>query len=317
MGIEYLVASAVVSFVATLLFVPWLIRNLRGTSAMGRDINKPGTPKVPEMGGLAVILGSYVGVTLLVVFSPDETSRVYYAAIVASLGAGVVGVMDDAFDLRKRTKAIAPFLLALPLGFAALASGNTVLFGVSVGYLIVPAVAVGVTSAANAANMLEGLNGLGCGLMIIMTATLIALSSLLGSSGGGFLLFPLLGSLIAFLWYNRYPARVFPGDSMTLFAGATLASAAIISAPSIKTLGAILFLPMIAEFLLKASGRFHAENYGHVNLDGTLDWNGKVQSLTHLIMRGGRLREWQVVVVLWGAEAAICSVVFMWVVLRL
>jgi UDP-N-acetylglucosamine--dolichyl-phosphate N-acetylglucosaminephosphotransferase len=269
------------------------------------------------MGGLAVILGSCVGVTLLVVFSPDETSRVYYAAIVASLGAGVVGVMDDAFDLRKRTKAIAPFLLALPLGFAALASGNTVLFGVTVGYLIVPAVAVGVTSAANAANMLEGLNGLGCGLMIIMTATLIALSSLLGSSGGGFFLFPLLGSLIAFLWYNRYPARVFPGDSMTLFAGATLASAAIISTPSIKTLGAILFLPMIAEFLLKASGRFHAENYGHVNPDGTLDWTGKVQSVTHLVMRGGRLREWQVVVLLWGAEAAICSVVLMWVVLRL
>jgi UDP-N-acetylglucosamine--dolichyl-phosphate N-acetylglucosaminephosphotransferase len=310
MGIEYLVASAVASFVATLLFVPWLIRNLRGTSAMGRDINKPGTPKVPEMGGLAVILGSYVGVTLLVVFSPAETSRLYYfAALGASLGAGVVGVMDDAFNLRKRTKAIAPFLLALPLGVASLASGNTVLFGIGIGYLIVPAVAVGVTSAANAANMLEGLNGLGSGLMMIMTATLIVLAHILGSTGGSFLLFPLLGSLVAFLWYNRFPARVFPGDSMTLFGGATIAAAAIVSAPSLKTFAAILFVPMIVEFLLKARGKFQAENYGKADERGFLHHEGDLQSLTHVVMHGRKLREWQVVGILWGVEASVCAAV--------
>jgi UDP-N-acetylglucosamine--dolichyl-phosphate N-acetylglucosaminephosphotransferase len=293
MGIEYLIASAVASFVATLLFVPWLIRNLRGTSAMGRDINKPGSPKVPEMGGLAVILGTYVGVTLLVVFAPAETSRVYfYAALAASLGAGVVGVMDDAFNLRKRTKAIAPFFLALPLGVASVASGNTILFGVSIGYLIVPVVAAGVTSAANAANMLEGLNGLGTGLMVTISLALISLSILVGSREGLFLLFPLLGALIAFLWYNRYPARVFPGDSMTLFSGAAIASAAIVSSPSLKTFGAVLFLPMIIEFFLKARGKFRAENYG-------------VESLTHLIMKKRPMREWRIVLLLWCVQAMI------------
>jgi UDP-N-acetylglucosamine--dolichyl-phosphate N-acetylglucosaminephosphotransferase len=310
MGIEYLVASAVASFVATFLFVPWLIRNLRGTSAVGRDINKPGGPKVPEMGGLAVIVGSCVGITLLVVFSPSETARVYYyAALTASLGAGVVGVMDDAFNLRKRTKAIGPFLLALPLGVAALVSGNTVMFGVSLGFLIVPVVATGVTSAANAANMLEGLNGLGSGLLIIMTATLIVLAHLLGSTGGSFLLFPLLGSLVAFLWYNRFPARVFPGDSMTLFGGATIAAAAIISSPSLKTLAAILFLPMVVEFLLKARGKFQAENYGRADGQGYLHHEGHLQSLTHVVMQGRKLREWQVVGILWSVEASVCVAV--------
>ena len=306
MGIEYLVASAVASFVATFLFVPWLIRNLRGTSAVGRDINKAGRPKVPEMGGLAVIVGSCVGITLLVVFSPSETSRVYYyAALTASLGAGVVGVMDDAFNLRKRTKAIGPFLLALPLGFAALASGNTVLFGVSVGYLIVPVVAAGVTSAANAANMLEGLNGLGTGLMVTISLALIGVSVLAGSREGLFLLFPLLGALIAFLWYNRYPARVFPGDSMTLFSGATIASAAIVSSPSLKTLGAVLFLPMVVEFFLKARGRFRGENYGIPDQDGKLHYQGRIESLTHLIMKKWPMKEWRIVVLLWGVQALI------------
>lgn len=310
MGKEFLIASAVASFVATLLFVPWLIRNLRGTSAMGRDINKPGSPKVPEMGGLAVILGSYVGVTLLVVVSPAETSRVYYyAALVASLGAGVVGVMDDAFNLRKRTKAIAPFFLALPLGAATLVSGNTILLGLNIGYLMVLVVAAGITSAANAANMLEGFNGLGAGLMICICVTLIVLSTMVGSTEGLFLLFPLLGALVAFLWFNRYPARVFPGDSMMLFSGATIACAAIVSSPSLKTLGALLFLPLIAEFILKARARFEAENYGQVDADGYLRYNGPIHSLAHLVMRSRRLREYQVVALLWGVEVVTCGLV--------
>jgi UDP-N-acetylglucosamine--dolichyl-phosphate N-acetylglucosaminephosphotransferase len=306
MGMEFLIASAVASFVATFLFVPWLIRNLRGTSAVGRDINKPGRPMIPEMGGLAVILGSYIGVTLLVVFSPVETSRVYYfAALAASLGAGVIGVMDDAFNLRKRTKAIAPFFLAFPLGFASMATGNTVLFGVSIGYLIVPVVAAGVTSAANTANMLEGLNGLGTGLMMTITSALICLSILVGSREGLFLLFPLLGALLAFLWYNRYPARVFPGDSMTLFSGATIASATIVSSPSLKTFGFLLFLPMIVEFFLKARGRFRAENYGSPDGEGKLHYQGRVESLTHLIMKSWPMREWRIVLLFWCVQAMI------------
>ena len=44
------VAAAMVSFVAVYLFLPWLIRSLRGTSLVGRDLNKPHTPLVPEMG---------------------------------------------------------------------------------------------------------------------------------------------------------------------------------------------------------------------------------------------------------------------------
>lgn len=302
---------------ATYWFLPWLIKSLRGTTAVGKDLNKPSKPLVPEMGGLGVMLGFYVGVTLLVVVSsPTEApARPYfYAALLASLGAGIVGLLDDMFSIRKRTKAILPFVLALPLGAAVYQSGDMYLLGLNLGVLMVFAVAVGITSAANAANMLEGLNGLGAGMMIIMTAAMITLSYLIGSSAGVFLLFPLLGSLIAFLWYNRYPARVFPGDSMTLFAGATIAAAGIISSPSMKTLAALLFLPMIAEFVLKARGKFKAENYGLPGEDGRLHYTGTIQSLTHLLMRRQPMKEWQIVAVLWAIEAAVSSLVVLLVI---
>ncbi len=312
-------ASALASFLATYVFVPWLIRNLRGTTAVGKDLNKPNKPLIPEMGGLGVMLGFYVGVTLVVIASQpaDAPSRPYfYAALLASLGAGVVGLLDDMFGMRKRTKAILPFFLALPLGAAVYESNDTVLLGLNIGLLMVLAVAVGITSAANAANMLEGLNGLGAGLMTIVTTTLIGLSFLYDAQEGLFLLFPLLGALLAFLCFNRYPARVFPGDSMTLFAGATIAAAAIVSNPSLKALGAILFSPMIVEFFLKARGRFQGENFGNVDKDGRLGWDGPVQSLAHVVMKWRRLREWQVVAVLWGIEGVVCLAVLLTAALR-
>jgi UDP-N-acetylglucosamine--dolichyl-phosphate N-acetylglucosaminephosphotransferase len=307
-----LAASAIVSFVAAYLFLPWLIQSLRGTTLVGKDLNKPHGPLVPEMGGIAVILGFYVGVsTLVAMAAPVDSAGLFFAALSACLGAGVVGVMDDMFRLRKRSKAFLPFVLSLPLGAAVFAGKNTVLLGFDIGIAMAVAVPVGVASASNAANMLEGFNGLGAGLGVIMTGSLIMLSFLRDAHEGLFLLFPLMGALSAFLLFNRYPARVFPGDSMTLFTGSTIACAAIISSPSLKTYGAILFAPMILEFLLKSRGRFQGENYGEVWPDGRLGWTGRVESLLHLVMRWRRLREWEVVVVVWAIEAAVCSMVIL------
>ena len=95
-------AAATVAFGAAYLFLPWLIRSLRGTSLVGKDLNKADQRLVPEMGGVAVILGFYVGVATLTVLAFDDISgAVYFAALSASLGAGVVGLMDDMFRLSR------------------------------------------------------------------------------------------------------------------------------------------------------------------------------------------------------------------------
>ena len=312
MDLPILVASAMLSFVAACIFLPWLIRSLRGTTLVGKDLNKLHGPLVPEMGGIGVILGFYVGVGILAAFAvPANSAALFFAALSACLGAGVVGLMDDMFRLRRRSKAIMPFVLALPLGAVIFANRNTVLLGVDIGVLIALVVPLGVTSASNAANMLEGFNGLGAGLGVIMTVSLILLSVITGAQEGLFLLFPLLGALAAFLWFNRYPARVFPGDSMTLFTGATMACAAIVSSPSLKTFGALLFIPMIVEFALKFRGHFQGENYGEIGADGRLAWTGRIESLAHAVMRWKRLREWEVVLIIWAVEGAVCVVVIL------
>ena len=303
-------AAAGTAVVTTFLTARWMIRHLKGSRMVGRDLHKPGRPEIPEMGGLAVIAGFYAGDTVIQLFLADSSAQAYlHASLVASFGAGFVGLLDDLFDLRQRVKAVLPFLFALPLATVVFRDlkGGTTLLNTDVGPLVLLAIPLGITSAANAANMLEGFNGLGAGLGIIMCTAMIALAFITNDFAGLYIVVPLIGALMAFLYFNGYPARIFPGDSMTLFVGAALASAAIAS--HVKTLGALLFLPFIIEFFLKAKGRFHGENYGALNGDGRLSYDGPTESLSHLLMKWKRLTERQLVLILWGLEAVIGAAV--------
>ncbi|MEE9223700.1 MAG: UDP-N-acetylglucosamine--dolichyl-phosphate N-acetylglucosaminephosphotransferase [Thermoplasmata archaeon] len=259
------------------------------------------------MGGLAVVIGFYVGINVLTIFGDDSLqSSIFYLSLLAVLGAAVTGVMDDLFSMRQRVKTVLPFIFAIPLGSLMVNTGNTILLGANLGVLMLIVIPFGVTSAANASNMLEGFNGLGAGLGITMTVSMIVISMISGQTDGLFLLFPLLGALVAFLWFNKYPAKIFPGDSMTLFVGATLACAAIIA--NLKTFGAILFIPMIVEFFLKARGRFKGENYGMIDEEGNLTYEGRIESLAHLVMKWKKLKEYQIVAILLLVEIAVCLV---------
>jgi UDP-N-acetylglucosamine--dolichyl-phosphate N-acetylglucosaminephosphotransferase len=112
-----------------------------------------------------------------------------------------------------------------------------IFFSVDFGILMMLIAPFGVTCAANAGNMLEGFNGLGTGLGIIISITLIIISLWFDARDSIILLFPLLGALMAFLWFNKYPAKIFPGDTLTLFVGATIACAAILGdfSPAVHT----------------------------------------------------------------------------------
>jgi UDP-N-acetylglucosamine--dolichyl-phosphate N-acetylglucosaminephosphotransferase len=292
----------------TFVIVPWLIPRLKARGIMGKDLNKPGKPEVAEMGGIAVVVGFFAGVSVLVALNGISNINLLNVSLSAALGAAFVGMMDDMFDLRQRHKAFLPFVLALPFG--AVADPHVVIPHVgeiSFGPWMMLVAAFAVTCAANAANMLEGFNGLGTGLGIIMSLTLILLCFIHQRLDGAYLLVPLVGALTAFLWFNKYPARVFPGDTMMLFMGATLAVAGILSNLQVQT--AFIFLPLIAEFFLKTRGNFKAENYCSDSGNGFLEYHGRIESLTHIFMKHLKVNEWELVALIWGLEIAMCIIV--------
>jgi UDP-N-acetylglucosamine--dolichyl-phosphate N-acetylglucosaminephosphotransferase len=292
----------------TFIILPWLIPRLKARGIVGRDLNKPGQPEIAEMGGVAVVVGFFTGVSALLTFNHITNKDLLNVSLSAIMGAALVGMMDDIFDMRQRQKALLPFILALPFGVAVdpkivIPHITTLNFGP----FMVIAAAFAITCAANAANMLEGFNGLGTGLGIIMSWTLVVLAVIHNRLDGVYLLVPLLGALIAFLWFNQYPAKIFPGDTLMLFMGATIAVAGILSRLQVQTF--FIFLPMIAEFFLKFRGHFKAENYCSKSENGYLDYHRRIESLTHIFMKHMRVTEKELVFLIWGMEAAICTFV--------
>jgi UDP-N-acetylglucosamine--dolichyl-phosphate N-acetylglucosaminephosphotransferase len=313
LDIATLVVSLIVSLLTTFITVPWLISRLAKRDIMGIDQNKLNKPRIPEMGGLTVLIGFVAGISTFLVINKilkDVEYEFLAATVLAVVGAALAGIMDDLFGLRQRVKAVIPFLFAIPVGvYVADKTTMSFIIGdpVDFGILMMLIAPFGVTCAANAGNMLEGFNGLGTGLGIIISVTLIAISLKDGVTDSLILLFPLLGALIAFLWFNKYPARIFPGDTLTLFVGATIACAAIVG--DFKTIGALLFIPMIIEFFLKLRGKFKGENYGTPDEEDYLTYEGDVESLTHYFMKRKRIKEPRLVMILWGIEGVLCAII--------
>jgi len=285
-----LVVGFAAALAMTFIVIPWLIPKLKERGIVGKDLNKPGRPKVVEMGGIAVVIGFFTGISFVIVLDGIANKELLYVSLSAILGAAFIGVLDDLFELRQRQKAFLPFLLAIPLG-AALDSVMYIPFigEVDLGILMIVAAPFAVTCAANAGNMLEGFNGLGVGLGIIMSSSLVILAFMHDRLDGAFILMPLTGAMVAFIWFNRYPAKIFPGDTLMLFMGAAIAVGGMLSNLYVQT--TVIFIPMILEFSLKLRGGFRAENYCTDASNAHLEYHGRIESLTHILMKHWRLTE--------------------------
>jgi UDP-N-acetylglucosamine--dolichyl-phosphate N-acetylglucosaminephosphotransferase len=301
-----IIFAAIISFCVTFALIPWLGKKLKYSGINGRDMHKLSRPKLPEMGGISVVIGFFSGFIVINFLYRDIITNELSAALIAILGAAFVGMLDDLLNLRQRIKAVLPFLFGLPLALAITDTAiNIPLIGtIEIGFLMLLLVPFAITSAANVTNMLEGFNGLSTGLGIIICVILGIIAYFEGATITLYLILPLAGAAVAFLYYNSYPASIFPGDTLTLFMGATIATAAILG--KLEFLGALLFTPMILEFVLKARGKYKnrtwADSFGKPDRHGVLHYRGPIESLTHWFMKNGKYHEWELVRTLWLIE---------------
>lgn len=105
-------------------------------------------------------------------------------------------------------------------------------------------------------------------------------------------------AFLAFLMYNKYPAKIFPGDTGTLIIGAVIASFSIIK--KIEIIGVILLLPQILEFLFKSIRRFGNKKYGPTRVDkeGILHPQNFI-SVANLLTSHLKLTEKKLVLLIW------------------
>ncbi len=277
----------------------------------GIDVHKPNRPATAEMGGLAVLVGLAVGSAVFLLASPPEDGA--GLAFVAGLSAigftGVVGIVDDLFDVRQRYKPFMIVVASLPLVYFLLDRGSVfipLMGSVDVG-LIFPLVAVplAVTTTANFSNMFAGFNGLEGGVAVISLAALSFLTMVAGDPTLSALAAIIAAAYLGFLFLNWYPAKIFPGDTGTLMAGAAVAVIGILG--RLEFVVIILSIPAAMDFTLKAarsrpfSGR---KEHGDASVgpDGVLH-PAPYPALAHAFMMVSPTKERGLVVALLAMQA--------------
>jgi len=262
------------ALVATFGITLYTIGHMGRRGIVGADGHKLSKPEVPEMGGLAVLQAYPVVLIAAALLYWQAHHGFSLTPIIAALGvfeiAAFIGVVDDLQKLSHRIKPLLLLLAALPLillkpgipsirlPFFTLDFHN--LFGSDLSLLFwLVAVPLGVTGAANVSNMLAGFNGLSSGLSFIASAALAAAGYMTNQPSVTLIFTAMAGAQLAFWWFNRYPARIFPGDTGTLSFGALLAAGIVVG--NIEFIGLLVLLPQVfnASISLLSVGRFFEE----------------------------------------------------------
>jgi phospho-N-acetylmuramoyl-pentapeptide-transferase len=236
----------VISFVIALVLYTPFIRALRRIKA-GQVIQaelpdshqrKAGTPTA---GGVLFVALAILGGFL----ASLAGHRGAVPSVAGLVIGGLIGFADDRSKLMVGTRGIPARLkfpiqvvLAVPVAWLATTQGaSQQLFLPATPWLIVPLAVIAIVGTANAVNLSDGMDGLAGGLSLIAVASLVLL--LPGAPAGEkAVAITLCGALVAFLIFNRYPARVFMGDTGSLAIGFALAAMTIQQ-------GFLILLPVI------------------------------------------------------------------------
>ncbi|UOE55135.1 undecaprenyl/decaprenyl-phosphate alpha-N-acetylglucosaminyl 1-phosphate transferase [Bacillus sp. CMF12] len=212
-GIAFLV-----SLVTVLIATPFVQRFALKIGA----VDKPNHRKVhqklmPRLGGLAIFIGVIAGYFAGGVYNQKVTAISVGAILIV-----IIGILDDKYELSAKIKFAGQILVASLI----VASGLTVdlltipyIGDFELGWWSYPVTIFWIVAITNAINLIDGLDGLSAGISAIGIATIAIMAGL----SGAMLIFTfsaiLLGSILGFLYYNFYPAKIFMGDTGALFLG--------------------------------------------------------------------------------------------------
>lgn len=196
--------------------------------------------RIPTMAGI-------IGITAITVVTlTSNLDRAQTWLPLASLiGGGIVGMIDDIINIRGRGRGVAGLrselkfimitLLGLALGwfFYTKLGYNSIhvpfIGDWLVGWWIIPIFAFAVVATGNAVNISDGLDGLAGGLLSVSFSVFGVIAMLQGHTMLAGFCFTVVGALLAYLWFNIYPARFFMGDIGSFAWGTTLGVVAMMT----------------------------------------------------------------------------------------
>lgn len=303
----------IITLLATFAATPVVARAMKRAGITGKDVHKTSKVDIPEMGGLAIMFGLTTASIALLILFPGFI-REALAFIGTVLIAGGIGIVDDLRPLGARTKPLLTATACLPILALGTFDPYPVIpligrVGLTLVYPVLILVAIAVTS--NAVNMMDVMNGSMPGTAAIVAAAAMVLLLALGRVAAALLAAGLLATMIGFYYFNRFPAKIFSGDTGSLTVGAALGALAILG--RVETFMIVALIPQImnAFYGLASVGGLRERREIHerpVRLleNGLIEANaskGAPVTLARLILAAGPMGEKGVVRVMMGLTA--------------
>lgn len=235
------IKACVISFIIAAAVVPLLIPFLRKLK-FGQTILEDGPTwhekkqGTPTMGGMGFILSTVVASAIFI--RDIKGGGILLCAVLF----GVIGFVDDYIKVvKKRNKGFSAGQKFLAQTVVSLAYALFLYFNfgqtatripfvgieLDLGILYIPFVMLVLLATTNSANLTDGLDGLASSIGAIIAVFFALATSLLKADSASIVSGALVGGLLGFLLYNAHPAKVFMGDTGSLFIGGAIAASAI------------------------------------------------------------------------------------------
>lgn len=272
-----LILPLLLGFFVTLFTIPYWIKKAKEEGLVGKDIHKLDKKEVAEGGGIAVLLGFVIGILSYVaiktfILETDTTTIEIFALLTTVLIAGIIGLVDDLLGwkigLTRKARIIILFFAAIPL--MVINAGVSEMIGLELG-LLYPLlfIPLGIVGATATFNFLAGYNGIESSQGILILSGLALVTFFTGATWLSLIAIVMISCLIAFYIFNKYPAKVFPGDALTYPIGALIAIIAILG--NIEKIAIFFFIPYIIETGLKVRGKLKKQSFAKLNSEGGLE----------------------------------------------
>lgn len=251
----YLIAFIVSGLVAGVLtpLVARLGYRIQALDLPG-EARKIHTRAVPRIGGVAVVIAFFVPIIGLAIYTNRVSSLLYadgrlvVAFFAGSLGILALGVYDDIRGAGAKLKLLVQGTIAVAVwyaGFRIEVLGNPFGQAIQLGALSLPLTMLWIVGIVNALNLIDGLDGLASGVALFACIVLFGVALVDNTILLCLLLSGLGGALVGFLFFNFNPAKIFLGDSGSMFLGFVLSIASVWTQRKGPTAAALL-IPVLA-----------------------------------------------------------------------
>jgi phospho-N-acetylmuramoyl-pentapeptide-transferase len=218
---------------------------------------------VPTMAGLIMLLAAVI---VTVLFNLDRQQT--WLPLAGLVGGGMVGLLDDVINLRSQGRGVAGLRAPIKFGLITAVAAASALFfyfkldystiqlpflgDVTLGLFLIPLFVLAVVSTSNAVNISDGLDGLAGGLLLSAFGAFGVIAALQGNFGIAGFCMTIIGTLLAYVWFNIPPARFFMGDVGSFSLGTALGVVAMLT-------DTLFLLPIIGLIFVLEAGSSGAQ----------------------------------------------------------